>query len=430
MVLNTKGIKKSELLSITVSAFFVLSIFGYPFFASLSVAFGLPNTPVSMSYRFFVLLLGVFIIAFSLLNKPISLTKRGWLLFFFWILYGTLLVNDISVKGIRFKGATQFYLYSFIFGSCFISFATLLIGGRHLKLSKRLSWIIVLFLTVTLLMLNQSIEIYGTTSTGLFQGRVIVSTEESMGVVNPILIGSYGAFLSLTSLSLLIIRKEKMAYWKQGLLLISSIIGIVAILLSGSRGPLLLFIVGVILLFAKYVTFKRTTPVHLLKVSSIIIVGIMAFVFVFLPYIADNAITSFKRLTSTVSSNEGYVKEKRFYEWESAIIQYVNNPILGDKYVTDYDGYYPHNVYLEVLMSTGTIGGFLFFVGFFLCLKRMKKLWRRNLTEAFPIILFAATIFVMRLTSGALHNSVEFWGIIGLLCSTFGTRYYKLNTGR
>lgn len=409
--------RSSRILGKFTALFFILSIFGYPFFASLSVYFGLPNTPVSISYRFAVLILGLTIISFALVNRPVSMTGRGWLLFIFWIIYGSLLINDISFKDIRFRGETPFYLYSFIFGSSFLSFTTMLIGGKYLKVTRKFSWSIVIFLSITMIIIFQSLQFYGTTTSGLFQGRAIISTDLAVGVINPILIGSYGAFLALTSLSLFFIKKRKMQLYKKGLLLCATTIGITGVLFSGSRGPLLLTIIGISLIFLKYITFRKPTSIHVLKVTSIIIGLVLMSSFLFLPFIQDNNITSFKRLTDTVNRNAGGKKELRFYEWESAIRQYINNPILGDKYVTDYDGYYPHNVYLEVLMTTGSIGGILFFTGFILCLIELKRLWQRGFTQAFPIIILSLTVFTMRITSGALHNSVEFWAILGTLCS-------------
>ena len=371
-----------------------------------------------MTYRFCVLLLGITIISFSLLKGPIRMTKRGWLIFFFWIIYGSLLINDISLKGIRLKGESPFYLYSFIFGSSFLSFMTLLIGGKYLKFTAKLSWGIIGFIAITLILTWQKIQIYGTTSTSLFQGRAMISSEESFGVVNPILIGSFGAFISVISLSLIIIRNRQFNLLKLGFLICTTGIGVVSVLLSGSRGPLLILVVGFILIYLKYLSFRKVTPLNSLKVIISSISLVLIFLFAFLPLINKYKITSFIRVMDFFNNNEASSnKEVRFHEWRSALQQYFNNPILGDKYVTDYDGFYPHNVYLEVLMTTGTIGGLLFFTGFLLCLNKMKKLWRINSVTTFPFILLASVIFIMRLTTGALHNSVEFWAILGYLCS-------------
>lgn len=394
----------------------------------LSVILGLPNTPVSISYRFFVLLLGIFIIVFSFPKRGMKMTSRGWLLLTFWLIYGSLLINDISFKGIRFRGESPFYLYSFIFGSSCLSFTTMLIGGKYLNLTRKFSWTIVFFLTIIMLLMSQKVQFYSNSisgNTGLFQGRAIISTEESNGIINPILIGSYGAFLLLMSLSIFTIRNGSMKFWKQIFLIFSSIIGMAGVLFSGSRGPLLVVMIGFSFIFWRYVTFYKANTVHVLKVLGLTISLMLGSILALIPIINKGNVTSLVRFGRIFSPNENGVKERRYYEWEAAIQQYINHPILGDKYVNAYDGFYPHNVYLEVLMATGTIGGLFFFIGFYLCIKKLKRLWKYNSAQAFPIIILSVAVFIMRITTGALFNSVEFWAILGLLCSTSRTPFNK-----
>ena len=398
--------------------FFIFAVFGYPYFAFISVFFGLPNTPVSIVYRTLLLGFGLTIISFSLLKDSFSLSKRGWMLLMFWIIYGILLVNDISLKDIRLRGESEFRLYTFIFGSTFLSFLTMLFGGRSIVLTRKFSWHIVQSIALIILLVSFISGVFSLPFSQIFRGRVMVSTEQSYGIINPILIGAFGSFLLIMSLTLLMIKSDRtLSFLKRILLICFSCLGLFGILISGSRGPVLIASTGFFILIIQYSFQRRMSYIQLLKL-------ILSFILVFLiviagviPILNNSNITVLSRITKSVEQREDGKLEPRDYEWKSAIDQFLSHPILGDKYVTDYDGFYPHNIYLEALMSTGIIGSSLLFIALYMCFCKIYKIWKLNLTSFYPIINLTIMIMVMGFTSGALHHSTAFWASLGLFCS-------------
>jgi O-antigen ligase len=134
----------------------------------------------------------------------------------------------------------------------------------------------------------------------------------------------------------------------------------------------------------------------------------------------------FYRIGEFFNRRAGGQKEIRDFEWESAINQFLSHPVLGDKYITDYDMYYPHNIYLEVLMSSGVIGGFLFFTGLMLVLVKILKVIRLQQQYLLPFCIVLVLVMFFRLTSGALYMSPDFWVMIGLIAAQ--TNFGKWNT--
>ena len=86
---------------------------------------------------------------------------------------------------------------------------------------------------------------------------------------------------------------------------------------------------------------------------------------------------------------------------------FKNNIPFGGRILFE-DGLYPHNVFIEVLMSMGVVGIILFFFYF-------KDIWKFKInfmsknTYYIPFILFFIQYFVLVLTSYSLFANLEFW---------------------
>jgi O-antigen ligase len=116
-----------------------------------------------------------------------------------------------------------------------------------------------------------------------------------------------------------------------------------------------------------------------------------------------------QRFTFSAEQQAGNEGEHRNFAFKSAWEQFLQNPVIGDRFVTTLDGFYPHNLYLEVLMATGIIGGFFFYGSLIIVLKKMLRL------ESEPSFLVLSFLLILQLfgqfTSGCIFTSPDFWAL-------------------
>ncbi len=75
---------------------------------------------------------------------------------------------------------------------------------------------------------------------------------------------------------------------------------------------------------------------------------------------------------------------------------------------------YPHNIFLELIMSTGIVGTFIFFLGFGFIILNIAN--SRFYDIYFNIIVCLFVVFFgLSLTSGNLYQSVETWCFMALI---------------
>ena len=94
---------------------------------------------------------------------------------------------------------------------------------------------------------------------------------------------------------------------------------------------------------------------------------------------------------------------------------------------------HPHNLYLEILSETGTLGFVLFITFIFLLIKYIFKDFKINKTEKkLTFILFFVSLIVSiwpLSTSGSFFttwNGSYYWLIIGFILSSKNSEIYKL----
>jgi O-antigen ligase len=337
----------------------------------------------------------------------------GWFLLIFWLIYGVRLVYDIHVEGIVFKG-DMLKLYGFAFGNCLLgAYATLLtIRFAPLAFSRRLfSWVIGIAcvgILVGVIYQYQSLNPAEIVARARF--TIDDGTERGKDVLNPITISLTGELFTLVITYLFLFGRLTLvrAVWAVPLF----IVGILVMLLGASRGPFLGTVIGISVIVGIRVLHTRKTPLNLL-----VLVGIFLFSFLGIGYwvstqLEKSEIVVLNRLQKISESRGGGV-EPRELQWASAIEQFQDHPIIGDRYLERAYNFYPHNVYLEAPMATGIVGSFWFFGMIFIALGRfVADVYHRSGTVFFGVLLFAILLSVV--TSGSLFQSVTLWGGLGM----------------
>ncbi len=412
-----------------------LLVYGYPLQASITVLLNKSSTPINLAFRAAYAVISLLLVVIGLLKHKFNwkISIGGWLILFFWCLYLIRLIYDINFRGIVFGGGDALQVFGYAIGNCLLPSLAIIINIKYVEIKKigtNLYRVLILTnLTIIGLIYYQNNGI----SPEIFLKRVSItdSTGELL-IINTILIGFYGEVLIATSLFYLIFLKQ--SFYSNIFNLIFFLLGFFNIVVAGSRGPflslfiLLCFIIGLKTYFSK-------NPV--LLIAKTVIAGFLGLNLLFLTVItflgsySIEDLTLFSRLNSFKEQREDNIEEERDFEWRSAINQFKDNPIIGDQFVTTFDGYYPHNIHLEVFMALGIIGGIIY-IGFYYALFQKFKLFlKHSLIPNLLICLFFIASTLSATLSGSLFQGFEFWILITLLLnvqnSSIDIHYFTKN---
>jgi len=370
-------------------------------------------------FNFFYKIVGTFLVFYALvggllLNKKRPVPKAALVAVAFWFLYTIRLLYDIEIAKVPF-GFTKLEVYSFAFGgSLNISLAIIVCSssidlGRLMRIFKKVLILDNLIIVGLLILKSGQLDI-----TTLFLRRSYFSTDaEDVATINSITIAINGALLMLVVIIDMWFRNQateknnSRSPKKINILLLA--LGLVNLLLGGSRGPFLFF--GLLFFMLLIVKLKRNrfNVVFILKAGILVFVSAGIFLYFFGNLLTVENFALFNRLSS-ISESSDPSDASRANQLQSAWSQFLSSPIIGDRFVERVSDFYPHNIILEVLMATGIIGFSVFIVFAFRSVyKSFANL--RDKRDNYQLKLSVINLFFLLicLTSGCLWNSVEFW---------------------
>lgn len=309
-----------------------------------------------------------------------------WIAALFILFYTGRLLYDVFIENIVFKQSIS-DLFLFSFGNNFIPFFAVGLNIKkinHNQLFVFFWWSLFISSLLSLLVIY---NLYGGLDIKLLAARLSLASEGgSSHSVNPITLSFYGVALTLYSFFFLMFKRKIM----KGLLIIGVFLGVLLMLMGASRGPQITFSLTMLFLLY-YFTFKYKKTIK----KKIKYVGFLGGILAGLSYIMSkidleqialyNRFANFgKGLGSDTSAREN--------AWLGSWNQFLNSPVWGDAYIltnpeSGAKGFYPHNIYLEVLMSTGIIGALLFFP--LLAHLFFKKIRNENQLGVFLLLLLS-----------------------------------------
>lgn len=397
--------------------YFILIIFGFPICAVWSVSIGIDSIG-SYIYRIISLVLIFYILFLGIYQKKIFILPRYIItLIVFCLLLYIRVIFDVIARGIPFFFQDDnFYILFFSSNTLLpVIIVSCLLKYFDYTTFAKLSYIAVLISSLQLLI--YVLYTFGL-SPEIFQTRIVVlrSNPESADnsyILNPITFALVGQQLSMVSITYLIFNKNNKIQKIQ--FLASFFIGFIVLLLGGSRGPILTtLLVFFILIFVK--NYKSKNLLTFLKY----IIGFIIIIFSLFLFIDNDTlenIEALRRIFNTVDTINNTDKEERVYEYAAAWNQFLENPIIGDQYVNNFDNYYAHNIFLELLMATGIIGTFLFLLFFVHYLKALLKVLYQEIPPSMlSIYILSISAFLLSMTSGSLYISLDFWLFILAVC--------------
>jgi hypothetical protein len=389
---------------------------GYPIQAAIPVLLHIPSTPINVAFRVAYSFVSLLLILASLGKQKNISRGAGWLLFF-WVLYSIRLIADISYRGIMLSTKDALFMYSMAFGNCLLPMVAIIFTANNIHINnlyKKLFGIVVVSnLVLTLLIFVQN----GGLTASLLDSRAdIIGQNSDEHVINTIVIGFYGSVLFILSCYFLMFFRYKNILERLVMIFFCGV-GLLNLVLAASRGPFLTAVVTLVFLFYfKYKTSNTKISFLFKTITVIVLAGYLLTATGFMDKLFERS-TLFNRLSNFGSNLQSGVKEERDYEYASAFDQFYNNPIVGDQYVTTYDSFYPHNVYLEVLMSLGVVGGVVFLMLHFEIIKKVILIFKKHYFLYFSLLLVVIICFLSAITSGGIALNPGIWAITALFLS-------------
>ena len=186
------------------------------------------------------------------------------------------------------------------------------------------------------------------------------------------------------------------------------------LLISTKRGPLLWAFVNLGICF--FCIKKNSLKFVLLFL--IICVFLITNVEMIIDWIGEFAPTSAERISTTIfegdTAHRFDVQDKSGSGYFIGFNQFAKSPIWGSYFrlitIGFFQGHYPHNIFIEILITMGLVG-FLPFV--MLLFNAVSNIWRvlrhkHSEGELVCIVLFLASFFELQTTNSLLLN-VPFW---------------------
>lgn len=417
----------------SVAPVVAFAIFGYPLTAGLAALFGLPNRPASIAVRGLVLGYSLVLLAWGLRAGRLPEPDRGaagrWngevrsvllvvLPVFFTLYMGRVLVDAVGYPEMLEPFGWREYL-AFGLGSSFVPALAVLvwpIDGRDARLGQ---WVLA-GCVITLLLAGVDVLARGRAVTALS----LLAQRAETSTINPITLGEVGTSAVLLSLWRLVRpdRAGSLGLLERGWIGTGLGVGLSAIVLSGSRGPLLALLVGGVLLMpAVLVEWPKRRAWELRLVS----LGALAAGYLLVRQ--GGRLELLRRLLAVVTGSSEPSFDDRVVRWQNAWQTFVAHPWTGAG--TTPADYYPHNLMLEALQGSGIVAGLLvgavYVAGGVRVLSEVRCPDRVHWTT-----LLWAQFAVHTLFSGAVWDVTAFWVLSAVLASAAGSQRFAATASK
>jgi O-antigen ligase len=366
----------------------VLALFGYPLYALLTPAAAEDGSGATVIFR--AGLLVIFGLAF--LSGP---RRRGyrigplWPMYIFLILYTFRLIDNFYIQKFVWR-ATPSVTFGILLGAVF---APILLLAPLLPLRSFKALAIPMGFGCVLLLAGILHNQDAIRSPELFYGRV--GTEK----LNPISLGAIS-----TSMALFVLLWRSHVWWSTLLryALVAGLLGVA--MLTQSRGPLLGVAISLLFLFfAADGSVRRNFYQFLLIGGAVALIGGAS-------VIVDYVSTGVARFQYDEQGMDDSALG-RVLAWSASWDQFKETPIFGDKVFEPTQMQYPHNIFIESLISLGISGSIFLIIHIYIMFISIIHIFRNKQSRIDEVIiaLLAVKEFVQVQFSGAIWGNAGFW---------------------
>lgn len=404
---SRKNFSKSILFSIITT----LVLLGYPFISFFPAYYHLETRLFSIPLRLIILTLSTLnIILYGSINNINFYTSKSkkigsnifYLVLLFWLLYIIKILIIVPYYNATSYLSNEEYLQT-VFGMTLVPTISLMLtrfDDIDINLLKSilgpmclLTGILLIF---SIISSENTLEFYDS-------GRMYTEA------ISPIFIGFVGSWNIVSGIFL---YKPNIGVKKKLFLLLSIIVGVILISLSGSRSP----VVGLLALFIVY-NYKSFFSSYI----KLIIIIVMSYLFLIIINVTiDYLNPEFYNRFLLIFSEEIYDSgsDSRVGLATNALSQFYDNFIFGSRLTEKNTGYYPHNMFIESFMALGVFGGVLFTIIQLkiLIIIYMSLMARKNniFFSALSIVIYFSYLF-----TGSIYSSPEYWFTILLFLKVY-----------
>ncbi len=341
-----------------------------------------------------------------------------------------ILVGVLYLKNIRFvlKRIGSFFVLTYALAGSLFLVNMLIYPQNNVYLIEASFWLFLICLPTALYYLairNKTIFLDMLLLSGYFQMVLGFMIFISMIITTP----TYDMVFSYLLLVPIVILTYKLVFIKfkfiDGILII---LAIAAILTVGSRGPLLAYLIYIMLLILNYFLKRK------IKIKALVAMFTAQALFFILAFNINELLTILDKflfkygiqsrtLYLLMSDNIDF-STGRLEIFTNTISYIIQRPILGYGIVGDrvfLNGTYPHNIFLELIAQFGVAIGGLIISIFVICW--IKGLFfNKNKTEQHLAIIFAGTGLISLFYSGSYLTSSNYWLFMGICISSINFR--------
>ncbi|MER9962670.1 O-antigen ligase family protein [Mesorhizobium sp. M0045] len=373
----------------TGSAFSV-AMFGFYSLSTMISSDGDDNQSLSIFIRLFL----VALVAIAYIRRaPRPFSRLDLVLLpgsAFLLIYTLRLYENIFISGVTVANGTAVVMGIFLASGVIPAYA-ISTRYRGIKDSDFIAVTIVLLLLMLLGMLRNLDTLVETSAVRMAMDRV-----------NPIALGHLGF-----SYLIFLVLSFRRSVWIKALAVLAVPALALVIVYARSRGPYLAGS-GALLLYVLLLKGGRRVWI----VSALGLAGVILG-FLLRPDLVDIVTSQLSRsdLDSDLSNR------LRVIAFTGAWNQFLDHPFVGRYVIELQTHYYPHNIYLESLMSVGLVGSIPFFIHFILSIRSAVGIIRDENSTIWAT--FAAVMFFRE----ALGNFVSggIWGATGFWITSFLT---------
>lgn len=380
------------------TVFYILLFVGFTIVSMVPDVFSLNSRIITVPFRAVVLFLSIAVIFYAVYTK--SSNKFGKTEFFFiafWLFYFIKAIVTFNTYAFSETIAlTENEIYLRIIGITFIpSLAVLTIKEKDIDYSLFLKCIY--YVLYIILLINVFVGIKYN-----FQGR-------SSGIMSmySISFGHLGVSLALLSIYKLLYEVKR--GYMLAIPILGTILGLYILYASGSRSPLIAFIL------CSCFIFYLKNKLKYLGLFLLFLCTAVASLIYFRPQntAIDHSSSFLNRVSDMIVSGDSSGRGELYRQ---GITIFTENPIFGGR-ILYFDGMYPHTIFIEVLMATGIIGLLLYLFFFKDCINFLLRLKKYSLHNSYSvwISLLWLQYFLLSFFSYNIHSSPEIWYLTAMI---------------
>lgn len=367
---------------------------------------GLLEISRSLTIPMRMIIIGCLLLIFLRFRKLSNTTTATCFYIFSSLFFLRIILDSIEVRSYYISlNQVFFYFVSFSFIP-FVVIRNVYISPNILLVVKKS------FLTSGL--------IFGLLATILYSQYVgtvgrLTSVQVEDEVLSPLILSYCSALIIGIALNLIV--TSKFNFKKNILLFILIGLALTPFFLGASRGSIL----ALLLPFVFIVITNRSIT------KNIKIIVFMFLVFLGLLIFSERFGSGiFNRLFSIGSDIEkGNSSALRVQIWEQSFDQFSYSPLFGDKLEVEGFSIYPHNLFLEVLQTTGFLGFIPFSILIIITFRECYYIFKYYRNFSWIAVVFLQS-FTQNMFSGSLFNASWFWFSMAVVLNfRRGVKIYK-----